>query len=192
MKDVKEGRRKSWISKIVAGIGIAIAVCGLIMLLPAVVNYFMQPWHAAKMNIFRSLANVFGRTPVASLVDMSTSNVDKWAYAVIQAGQIASILVDELGLTKSEETKKLLHSIRVISYVIEIPINGLYSWWYFSEGAGADPNFITMICKVIVYTAAATLVFEGFIWLFCRLIKMFHGVFKDNHEHQAARTTVGV
>ena len=192
MKSGNDGRRKSIVSKVIAFLAIAFVVAGCVSILPAVVNYFMQPWYAAKMFLFNALANVFHFTPMGDMVNMSTSNIDKWAYGIIQVFQVMSVLVDELGLTKSESTKKWLHWIRGVSYCIEIPVNGLYSYWYFSQGDGRDPNFITMWCKVIVFTGVATFIFEGLVLFFCRGIKGLYGVFKDNHENGSKGKTVDV
>lgn len=183
MRSAKDGNRKSIIATVLSFAAIALIVAAATSMAPAIFNYLLQPWDAAKRWLFSTILNVFHLTFLADSVNASTSFFDKWAYLLIQIFQTFAVLVDELELELSQNNRKTLKQIRNISYLIEIPINGFYNYYHFSDGDGRISNPVIRWIAIIFFTAAFTLVFEKVIEFLFKGVKAIFGAWQDNRNH---------
>ena len=179
MKDasMQRANRKFWITVgiTIAAVMIVIACVGGLM--PAIINWLVQPWDWAKRALFGSTSNTFYKSPLEWMVNASTSNSDKWAYFLFNALQSFALICQKSNLTISPASAGLLKGTRIFSYVVELLINSFYNWTFIGQ---TENDMIWLVLKTIFWTAINTLVFEWAILFIFNAIKGIVGVFFDN------------
>lgn len=183
MKSAKAGNRKFWIA---GGITIAttIIIIGCVGgLVPAIINWLVQPWDWAKREFFAKTLNTFYSTPAEWMVNASTSSSDKWFYFLINTLQSFSLICEKSNLTISPSSRGLLKNTRQLSYLfIEVPINGFYNWNFIGK---TENDMIWLVLKTIFWTGINTLVFEWSLLYIFNAIKGVVGIFFDNKVHNS-------
>lgn len=187
MKSAKAGNRKALIAIGIIIAALIIFVGGGIGVAPAIVNWLLQPWDWAKRAMFGSILNTFHLTTFEGLVNFSTGNADKFLYFLVQIVQTFALIVEQSELAISPKNAELLKSCRNVAYMIEIPINALYNWSYYTDGNGRVNNMLQRIVMVIFFTAVNTLIFEWTITFLFKAIKGMVGVGYDNKVHDSSR-----
>ena len=180
MKDasMQRANRKFWIAGGITLAAVMIVIACVGGLMPAIINWLVQPWDWAKRALFGSTSNTFYKTFMEGAVNASTSSSDKWAYFLINSLQAFSLVCEKSNLTISPASREKLKKTRWLSYlIIELPINGFYNWNYIGQ---TENDMVWLVIKTIFWTGVNTLVFEWSILFIFDAIKGIVGVFFDN------------
>ena len=178
MRNVQAANRKFWIAGGITLAAVIIVVSCVGGLMPAIINWLVQPWDWAKRMLFGSTSNTFYKTSMEWAVNASTSTSDKWAYFLINSLQAFSLICEKSNLTISPASSEMLKKTRWLSYlIIELPINGFYNWNFIGQ---TETDMVWLVLKTIFWTGVNTLVFEWAILYIFNAIKGIVGVFFDN------------
>lgn len=192
MRSANEGKKNSIVSMIIAILLIAAIAWAIATMSPAVFNFMLQPWNAAKRFIFGSVLNVFHMTALSSWVNDSTSLIDKAVFLVIQVAQTLGIVIKEVGLKISEENKKRLDTLMWRAYFVEAPVDFAYSWVHYSSGPDRITDPIWFSVWLIVSTGLFIFSFEVIVKFLFMLLGAILGVWRDNKQHSPKSKTVDV